>query len=85
MAEEREMWIDQAFSGHGYRVRERTADDVEMLGAFATLEQAELFMDRLLHPEKYVDVEPEPEPVEAEVETEKKRPKWTRGISPGDH
>jgi hypothetical protein len=41
-------------------------------------------MDRLLHPEKYAD-EGKDEPVqEAAPEPQKKRPTWTRGITPAD-
>ena len=63
MAEERDIWIDQAYSASEYRVRERVGVESETLGVFSTRPQAEDFMDRTLHPEKYAD-EGNDEPVE---------------------
>ena len=84
MAEERDIWIDQAYSASEYRVRERVGVESETLGVFSTRPQAEDFMDRTLHPEKYVD-EGNDEPVEEPApKPEKKKPTWTRGISPAD-
>ena len=59
-------------------------EDVETLGVFATRPQAEDFMDRTLHPEKYADEVVEEPVEEAAPAPEKKKPTWTRGISPGD-
>ncbi len=82
---ERDIWIDQAYAASEYRVRELLGEDVETLGVFATRPQAEDFMDRTLYPEKYAEEEVEEEPVEeAPPAPEKKKPTWTRGISPGD-
>ncbi|NRA96422.1 MAG: hypothetical protein HRU14_09460 [Planctomycetes bacterium] len=84
MAEQRNIWIDQAFSASEYRVRERVGVESETLGVFSTRPQAEDFMDRILNPEKYAD-EGKDEPVqEATPEPQKKRPTWTRGITPAD-
>ena len=84
MAEQRNIWIDQAFSASEYRVRERVGVESETLGVFATRPQAEDFMDRILNPEKYAD-EGKDEPVqETAPEPKKKKPTWTRGITPAD-
>ena len=82
MSEERELWIDQPYAVSGWRVRELVEGESKTLEEFPTKEAAEAFIDRTLHPERYEIEEAEPEPVEAAPE--KKRPTWTRGISPGD-
>lgn len=84
MAEERDIWIDQAYSASEYRVRENVGDTAKTLGVFATRPQAEDFMDRILHPEKYADEDKEEPTEEVAPKPEKKRPTWTRGISPAD-
>ena len=82
MSEERELWIDQPYSSSEWRVRELVDGEAVTLEAFPTKEAAEGWIDRTLHPEKYAEVEVE-ESVTEPVE-EKKKPTWTRGISPGD-
>lgn len=82
MSEERELWIDQPYSFSGYRVRELVDGECKTLVTLPTKEAAEEFIDRTLHPEKFEEAPTEPEA--AVVGDEKKKPTWTRGISPGD-
>jgi hypothetical protein len=86
VSETRVIWIDREFHGHQYRVRERLGDDVVTLGEYATRPQAEDALDRILHPERYVEVEVPMAPPEATEQEgpQKKKRTWTRGITPAD-